>query len=119
MAHIKAFFTALGGKWLLLPGVLSGVIGVLGIFRDDLGVSLIPEISWPLIALLAATPIVAWSIAGLTHANVKMARQLEELQCAWDRSGRNLIPIRDAMDIIIKNLSDQWQDDIDEEKNTI
>lgn len=114
MAHVRLFLKAVGGKWLILPGTISGCVGVAGYMREELGLSWVPEISLFGLIGLALIPIVGWALIGLTHTVVLQSRRLSELEEAWDRTGRNLIPIREAMDIIIKNLSDQWPDDIDE-----
>jgi hypothetical protein len=53
-------------------------------------------------------PLCFWALVGLTVNAVRLREQLEELSGAWDRSGRDLIPLREAMEIIMENLSDQW-----------
>ena len=67
----------------------------------------------------ALLPILVWvsvAYARRWSASLEVESELSLLRNAWDRSGRNLIPIRDAMEIIIQNLRDQFPQDAGEDE---
>lgn len=99
----------------MLPGALSGCIGIVGYLREGLGLTWIPEISLFGLIVLAAVPLLAWAIFGLTHLAVEQNKKITALDEAWDRTDKNLISIREAMDLIIRRMSSQWPADLTED----
>ncbi|SDB51983.1 hypothetical protein [Bauldia litoralis] len=75
MEYLKAYLSAVGGRLFLLPSVISGIVGLLGILKG-LGVGFLPEITAPWLILLAFSIVAAWSIAGLLNKVVTLQRQV-------------------------------------------
>ncbi|WP_442580575.1 hypothetical protein ACSBOB_00790 [Mesorhizobium sp. ASY16-5R] len=59
-----------------------------------------------LVRALFVSPYILWRDA--VAKGEADSRQLARLHAAMDRSGRSLISIREALDIVISNLSDTW-----------
>jgi hypothetical protein len=115
LKYLIELYRAVGGRLVAIPGALSFLFAATAFLRGRL-----PFLSWlpavpnidavPLwvLLLLSLVPLCFWALVGLTVNAVRLREQLEELSGAWDRSGRDLIPLREAMEIIMENLSDQW-----------
>ena len=76
MEYIKIFFAAVGGRFFLLPGFVSGMAGLVGLLKG-LGMSGLPDISWWAIALFVVLPLSLWSVPALVLKVVKLERQLK------------------------------------------
>lgn len=76
MRYWKALWESVGGKWILLPGFLSGTIGLWEAFRGW-GLSFLPELSGWAIAFFAMLPISSWVIGGILIKIVKLEKKLE------------------------------------------
>jgi hypothetical protein len=81
MGHVREFFRAVGGKWFLLPGIVSGCIAFLTLLQG-FGVTIIPEVSVWAMAFFAIVPISAWAIAGLLHRVVELDRKITALEAS-------------------------------------
>lgn len=112
MEYIGIFARAVGGRWLALPGAISGCIAIVGYVRDELGVLWLPKISLLGLIGLAATPLVIWTVVGLIRLARKQERELFMLRNAWDRTGNNLYPIREALERIIDSMTQTWGESI-------
>lgn len=63
----------------------------------------------------AFLPLLIWVCIAYVRrraAHIGDQTRLHDLQSASDQSGRNSIPIREALDIVVSNLSDQWSGDL-------
>ena len=74
--------------------------------------------SWALVLVFFSTHLVGRLLLVVTYqmwreqsdaANTANSR-VERFERAWDRSGRNLVPMREALQLVSANLSDQWPD---------
>lgn len=86
-----------------------------------IGYSVTSDIPWwavPLTFLLARTFLVApYQMWKQLHSEAsKKDEELDYLRGAWDRSDRNLIPIREAIEMVAANLADTWPRGIDQEE---
>jgi len=115
LKYLIELYRAVGGRLVAIPGALSFLFAATAFLRGRLPfLSWLPAVSsidtvplWVLL-LLSLVPLCFWALVGLTVNAVHLREQLEALSAAWDRSGRDLVPLRDAMETIIENLSDQW-----------
>ncbi|TCL71880.1 hypothetical protein [Rhizobium sp. BK251] len=115
MKYLSELYRAVGGRLVAIPGALSFLFAATAFLRGR-----VPFLSWlpavpsvdtvPLwvLLLLSLVPLCSWALVGLTVNAVRLRERLEALDAAWDRSGRDLVPLRDAMEAIIESLSDQW-----------
>ncbi|WP_075996595.1 hypothetical protein [Salaquimonas pukyongi] len=110
MEHIKAFIKAVGGKWFMLPSALAGIITVYNFVSPSIGW---PEMSWWVVIPIALGLIITWAVVGLIITVVKQERTIRESWEFFDRSGRHLISVKDAIELIIERLSGQWSPDLD------
>ncbi|MGO7307007.1 hypothetical protein ACCS91_24275 [Rhizobium ruizarguesonis] len=115
MRYFVELYRAVGGRLVAIPGALGFLFAATAFLRERVQfLSWLPAVpnieampAWAL-ALLALVPLCFWALVGLTANATSLRQEKEHLQSAWDRSGRDLISLRQAMDIIIENLSDQW-----------
>lgn len=113
MDYLRQLAAVLGGTYMIPPGIISAVVVML----QALG--FLPELPALAIIGLTVVPPVLWAFWGLLRDATDVRRELECLRNAWDRSGRNLIPIREAIRLLSTNLSDQWPDVSDERSTRI
>ena len=74
---IKIFVASTGGRLLLLPATVTGLVGIVGIAKG-LGLDM-PGISWWAIAFFALLPISVWSIVGLIRKVTELDHSLNEI----------------------------------------
>lgn len=78
----RALWHSIGGKWLFLPGMVSGLIGIYGFLQNDL--RWLPTMSWWVVIPLALAPLILWAIGGLTRQVVLLERRLRpKLKCSF------------------------------------
>jgi hypothetical protein len=65
---------AVGGKWLLLPGAISGLIGLYGFVQGQ--VSWLPKLSLLALLPIASLPLIAWIVGGLLKRAVDLEAKL-------------------------------------------
>ena len=75
MRYLSAFINSVGNKWAMLPGFISGGVGVVGTL-GNLGVTWLPEISWWAIAFFVLLPISLWSLPTLVVKVVRLEERL-------------------------------------------
>ena len=115
LRYLSEFYRAISVRLVAIPGTISFLLASLVYMRDRLPyLSGLPSIKtveelpiWGVVAIALAI-LAFWAIVGLTANAVQLRAQVEDLGAAWDRSGRDLISIREAIELIIANLSDQW-----------
>lgn len=90
------------------PTIFSALIAGPIFFREEFGLKFIPEVSPWIVLACAVIPPMVWAFWGLLDNATTMRRELDHLRNAWDRTDRNLIPIRDAIELVARNLSDTW-----------
>lgn len=108
MDHIRELVRAIGGTFMVPSTIFSALIAVPIFFREEFGLKFIPEVSPWIVLACAVIPPMVWAFWGLLNNATTMRRELDHLRNAWDRTDRNLIPIRDAIELVARNLSDTW-----------
>lgn len=109
MDRIRELIRAIGGAFMVPPTIFSGAVTAAIFFRKDFGLTFIPDLSPWIVLACAIIPPMAWAFWGLLDNAMVLRRELDDLRNAWDRSDRNLIPIRDAIELVAHNLSDTWE----------
>lgn len=113
MEYFRELYHAVGGKLVAIPGAIGFLIATASFLRDRFIPQLpaIPAIEnlplWILV-IVGFIPLCFWMIVGLMKTAVQLRRANDRLHAAWDRSGRDLISMRQALDTIADNLGDQW-----------
>lgn len=118
MRYISVFFRAVGWNWVRVPGLVFGILPVSLAIARQYDVRFLESInlSANTLILFSVGVVVIWFLAGLLHYCVTQERKLEHFERAYDRSGRHLLPIKEAMELIQRNLADQMPVGADEEK---
>jgi hypothetical protein len=86
----RALWHSIGGKWVLLPGLVSGLIGIYGFLQHNL--RCLPTMSWWAVIPLAFAPITFWVIGGLTRQVVLLERRLKpKIKCSFSSAHADCI----------------------------
>jgi hypothetical protein len=72
--YFSAIWHSVGGKWLFIPGAVSGLIGIYGFLQHQL--AWLPAMSWWIVFPLAFAPVFIWVVVGLTVRVVALERKL-------------------------------------------
>jgi hypothetical protein len=117
--YLAELYRAVGRQLVAIPGVISSGFAAVALGKEHL-----PEVSWlaaiptagtlPIwgLLLLSIIPLVFWTLVGLLTNSVALRDRVIDLESAWDRTGRTLVPVRQAMEIIMENLADVWGKDL-------
>ena len=76
MRYISAFLASVGRWWFSIPTAISGCLALYGQFRAG-GMTWLPEISPWTIAVIAAVPLIVWSVVGLLIKVVSLQKKME------------------------------------------
>jgi hypothetical protein len=80
--YLLALSRSVGGKWFLLPGCVSGLIGIYGFEQSRL--EWLPPMNWWAIFPLALAPVILWVTGGLTKRVVDLEEQIRpKLRCSF------------------------------------
>ncbi|MFB6447742.1 hypothetical protein [Bradyrhizobium tunisiense] len=74
VSYFRALSTALGGKWIGLPGAVVGLTGLYAFLQNRQ--PWLPQLPWWVLFPMAAVPLLGWTIVGLVNHVVRLERRL-------------------------------------------
>jgi hypothetical protein len=97
LKSLKVIWKAIGSNWLKLPGSILSIGVFLSAAAKQYGFDWIPNFEIKTLILIGLSTVFVWFVLGLSLTVLCQARRIEELDSAWDRTDKFLIPIKEAI----------------------